>query len=105
MIAAPQWFYIYIYSNTHLVWVRRGGAWTGGQAIGGIGWRSRGGGVETDEGCGQEISLWRGGGLALVVLESALCFAELCLQQVDFLNTASQNMFIVCKLTLYINTK
>ena len=81
---------------TYLIWISGGGTWTGGQAIGGgVGWRSRG--IQADEGRGQEVSLGRhaGGRLALVVLESALSFTKLCLEQVNFLNIGRQNMLLV----------
>ena len=61
--------------------------------MGGVGWR-RSGGVETDEGRGQEVSLGgqTGRRLALIVLESPFSFTEFRLQQVNFLNTDSHNM-------------
>ena len=76
----------------YLVRIGGSGAWTGGQAVGGIGWRGSGG-VEADEGRGQEVPLGgqTGRRLVLVVLESALSFSELCLEQVNFLNTDSHN--------------
>ena len=68
------------YNSLHTQWeylirICRGGAWTSGQALGGVRWQwSRG--VQTDEGCGQEVSLGRhaGGCLDLIVLESPFSF-------------------------------